>query len=130
MKTLGLRELEKSLNKLDVKIRANIMRRSLTAAMTPVVAAAKANIDKQGISDSGLLRKSIVKKLRRAKNANNYNAEIDVGIWKRAFYGLFQERGTLHFPARPFLRPALDENVDKVVEAFKKKMREGIVRGK
>lgn len=37
-----------------------------------------------------------------------------VGPTKEAFWGIFQELGTPHHAAQPFLRPALDENEETV----------------
>jgi HK97 gp10 family phage protein len=41
-----------------------------------------------------------------------------VGPDKNAFYINFYETGTSKVRARPFLRPALDENKDKILEAM------------
>jgi len=39
-----------------------------------------------------------------------------VGPHKDAFWGTFQELGTPHHAAQPFLRPALDETAEKVTK--------------
>ena len=54
---------------------------------------------------------------------------IPVGPNNKAFYGLFQEFGTRHHPAQPFMRPAADESQAQVLAAAKaaaKKLIEGI----
>jgi HK97 gp10 family phage protein len=38
------------------------------------------------------------------------------GPHKDAFWGIFQELGTPHHSAQPFLRPALDENEEKIAQ--------------
>lgn len=43
-------------------------------------------------------------------------AQVGVGVDRAAFYGWFQELGTVHQPAQPFLRPASDETEDDVVD--------------
>lgn len=42
------------------------------------------------------------------------------------FYGAFQELGTRHQPARPFLRPALDENTTAIIEAMTRAIADAI----
>ena len=44
------------------------------------------------------------------------------------WYASFQEHGTPHVPADPFLRPALDSNIDKIIGIFKKEVGNGIER--
>lgn len=122
----GLRDLDKALNKLDLKTRGNIMRRALTAGATPIVAEAR----RLAPADKGNLRKGINKKLRRAKGANDFVSSIDIGFRAEVFYGQFLELGTRFMAARPMLRPAMDAAKHKAIAAFKKKMREGIERGR
>ena len=38
----------------------------------------------------------------------------------RSFIGRFQEYGTVHQPAQPWMRPAGDESVDRIVAASKR----------
>lgn len=42
---------------------------------------------------------------------------VAVGPSEDAFYGIFQEVGTAHHAAQPFLRPAIDENGDRAIAA-------------
>jgi HK97 gp10 family phage protein len=53
-------------------------------------------------------------------------AVAKVGPSKRSFYGLFQERGTSHQRAYPFLRPALDEDGPKAQEAMMREIARGV----
>jgi len=41
-----------------------------------------------------------------------------IGPSKKAFYGSFQERGTLHHPPQPFMRPTIDQDGQIAVAAF------------
>lgn len=38
-----------------------------------------------------------------------------VGVHKRVFWAIFQERGTRHHPAHPFLRPAVFGNAREIL---------------
>ncbi|MBA7579671.1 hypothetical protein ES695_05175 [Candidatus Atribacteria bacterium 1244-E10-H5-B2] len=48
--------------------------------------------------------------------------EIKVGPGKDVWYGKFPELGTSRMSARPYLRPALDENKDEINEAIRKEL--------
>jgi HK97 gp10 family phage protein len=45
-----------------------------------------------------------------------------------AFYWRFPEFGTSKMPAQPFLRPAFDDNVDRIIDAFTERLNAGIDR--
>lgn len=53
-----------------------------------------------------------------SKEARGSQMMVTVGPAQSAFYGLFHEIGAGHNPAKPFLRPAFDENVDRIVKAI------------
>lgn len=44
------------------------------------------------------------------------------------FYWKFNELGTVRQPARPFIQPALSENVGRIIDAMRKKIEEGLVK--
>jgi len=50
-------------------------------------------------------------------------ATVRIGPDKEAFYGLFHEVGTKKMPARPFLRPALDERKAEAEKAVADELR-------
>ena len=54
-------------------------------------------------------------------------AQTNVGPSKEAWYGSLQEVGTIHQPAQPFLRPALDETKNDVVEEIADQLRARIL---
>jgi HK97 gp10 family phage protein len=45
-----------------------------------------------------------------------------VGPSKGAFHGMFQEFGTSHHPAQPFMRPTVDEDGQRAVEAMREQL--------
>lgn len=47
---------------------------------------------------------------------------------RRAFYGMFQEFGTVHHAAQPFMRPAYDENKRRAIQTFRREMEQAIER--
>ena len=50
--------------------------------------------------------------------------EVTIGPGKKQFYGMFHEYGTSKMKARPFLRPAYDENIEKVQEVIAEELEE------
>ena len=46
----------------------------------------------------------------------------DIGLQKKAWYGIFKELGTDRQPAQPFLRPALEEKRAEAVKVFKESL--------
>lgn len=46
------------------------------------------------------------------------NMIMDVGPNKEVWYGVFPELGTAHHGAQPYLRPALDNNKNKIKQLF------------
>ena len=118
----GLRELDKALNRLPLKARAPIMRRALMRAMEPVKQAAIA----QAPILTGNLRTNIVKRTSIPKAGNSFTAEARVSVLSDAFYGMFHEFGTVKLPARPFMRPAVDNNAETAVTIFRRQLKESI----
>ena len=55
--------------------------------------------------------------------SNEAQAMAAAGPEEKAFWGFFQELGTRHHPAQPFLRPALDENADRVAKTISDALR-------
>ena len=56
-------------------------------------------------------------------------ADVHVGPTKEAWYGTLQEIGTVYAPAQPFMRPALDETKDDVVNEIRDRLAARILRG-
>jgi len=75
-------------------------------------------------SEPGTLRKSI--KRKRLRNPRGWSEVVGIGVESGgtranpigAYYGLFQEFGTRHIPAQPFLRPALESNRAVFIRVF------------
>lgn len=137
----GLEELTKALKKLPERIESNVLAAGVRAGAQVVRKAAIANLggDKKDI---------VVKKSRSPRGTAKYK----VGLSKDKWYLMFREFGTkphliktkkkkvlagggevfgpvIHHPgqaAKPFLRPALDENVPKIIKAMGAKMGKAI----
>lgn len=143
VKITGFRELNRKLKQLPIKIEQKVLGRAALAGAAVVRKDARRRAPKK----TGLLRKSIVSRKKRGK----YFGEVlyQIGPTVSAFYGQFIESGFVatgpkkrgltfresrgraklrnkHYPAKPFLRPAFDENTKKIIDAMKIRLQKGI----
>lgn len=87
--------------------------------------AAKANIRSQGLTKTWDLHDKFA---MSTTEKDRSQVEVLVGPHKKQFYGAFHEIGTSKHKARPFLRPAYDENINKVQEVIAEELRKTIER--
>lgn len=117
MEVEGLKELEAKLNALPAAGAIKAMRSALMFALTPMVKAARGSVAKR----SGALAKAIVKRSFINKK-NNFKADAGVVMnTKKKAPGWrwhFEEFGTSRQKARPFLRPAFDNNKELAITRF------------
>jgi len=111
----GLADLERRLEAVANNVgRDKAVRSALMAAATPIAKAAIAKAPER----TGQLRKSIKKRSRVNKSTGR--VAVFVGVNRKGFFGMHIEFGTKTAPARPFLRPAFDENAQEAVLRFKR----------
>jgi len=55
-------------------------------------------------------------------------ADVKIQPGKKEYYGTFVELGTKRMPARPFMRPAVDENKERISEAVTKEVSRALGR--
>lgn len=131
LKLEGLEALKGQLEELKVQAAERALRRAARKAFEPVLATAQALVPKR----SGLLRDAIQLQVGRPKGGE---AVVQVGLRIAATKGgqglppsarwHFVELGTAHMPAEPFLRPALDQNAQQVVDILRDEVAKGIAR--
>lgn len=126
VKTEGLRELDRALNQLPLRARSSVLRGALNKAADPIVKEARALVP----VDTGLGKKSIRKRASTPRAANGFNAVVTIGFLQRAFYLRFIELGTSKIPAKPFLRPAFDNNIKAAMEMFRQELRARIEKAR
>jgi HK97 gp10 family phage protein len=117
----GGKELAELLKKLPDKVEKNFMRQAVRAGAAVVVKDARNRVPKR----TGNLSKSIgtvSRKTRGGKVGVSIKARQGKERENDGFYGRFIERGTVYIAARPFLRPALKNNVPAIISAMAKKL--------
>jgi HK97 gp10 family phage protein len=77
------------------------------------------------IADYGRLVDNIKVRKARARSENTITFNISTG---KAFWGLFQEFGTVNMPARPWMRPAFDAAADVGLKIQIAELERGIER--
>jgi HK97 gp10 family phage protein len=104
--------LEAALRALDATVTPAALRRGLAGAAHLVEGVAKVKAP----VDTGFLRNSI-----GVLSVSSREAVIGVG----AEYGVYQEMGTRRMAARPFMRPALEENRGRIAGLIRDALRAG-----
>lgn len=119
MKIAGFVELERNLRRLPMEVAGRVLARALRVAGQPMAedAAARARRSQQP-SRIGHMADSI--KLRSFKTESDNDVEVNLWLGPDPdhFYGMFPEFGTIHEPARPFLRPAWDRHKEATLARF------------
>ena len=130
IKIHGLRELSRKLRQLPVKVANKHLNRATSQASTIVVKAAKQKVPVL----TGTILRSIKKRKQRTRN--KFIATTGVGVVSDksgrssgtdAFYWTFVEFGTSKMAARPFIRPALEENTAQATAKIKDVLARAIV---
>lgn len=112
----GGKELEAALKQLPKATAKNVLRRALQRAAEPIVSAAEANAPH---GQTGELKASEIASTRisRRQKSSAPKSGVTVFVGPSGLWGSLAhliEFGTSKAPAHPFLRPAWDENKDKV----------------
>lgn len=115
----GLDVLDKRLKELDRRTSGNILRKAVREGMNVL----KEEARKQVSVRTGKLKKGIHVKVTLKKKGECYGK---LGMKKPVAYGIPVELGTSSFPARPFLRPAVDVKGNEAVNAFADRLRSEI----
>jgi HK97 gp10 family phage protein len=142
----GFKELESNLKALPLRLARNVVARATYAGAVVVRDAARKNAPVK----TGKLKKSIRIKKRRSRRGST---EIVYAVSPQVFYGHMVEKGTPPHvikakfkkamgkdgkfglivkhkgaKAKPFLRPAFDDNIPRIIDAMQAKLVQGIER--
>ena len=137
IKIEGLDELKRELSQFPEQLQKKALDKAVRAGSRIIVKAARNKAPKRAQQWEGMkypnppgtLKKGI--KAEKARRMPVYFRRDIIGFSPIAWYGALVERGhkivrkgktIAHVAARPFLRPAFDENQGKVIDAMKEKL--------
>lgn len=136
VKVEGLEELKRQIEGLNEKFQRRVLDQGVSAAARIIRNAASSKAPK----DTGLLKRAIrIGKVRQLSFPGKSVYHVFISpkvkgtrqkkgksreIW--AFYWRFLEFGTRKMAARPFLRPAFDENREQALKAMADKFRSAL----
>lgn len=109
MRFEGGKELAAELARLSTRLSKSILREALTEAAEPMRKSASSHAPRRAPAPD--IADNIV--ISTAKTEDQ--ASVAMGPAKGFAYGLPLEVGTVKMPARPFMRPAFDGNVERAV---------------
>jgi len=110
----GGKELVEALGTLSQRMSKRVMRDALDAAAEPM----RRRMSQLAPREPGapdLAANIVVSTARPRAWASPTAVAVAVGPEKQFFYGFFQEYGTAFHGAQPFMRPAFDEGVPRVI---------------
>lgn len=116
----GGEAIERALRELGGKIAGRLGENAVRAGARVLLADAK----RRAPVKTGALKKS----LRVFRHVDRKTGERTVYVGTRLHYGRMAETGTARQPARPYLRPALDEGGPAATDATGKNLWRGIER--
>lgn len=135
----GAEELDRVLFALPERMQKNVLSTAVRGGAAVLSKAAKANIQADGSVRTGLLHRSIGVRVKRYSRSGVIYAAVGarrsvVGTTEDgrrivpANYAHLVEFGTRHSKAKPFLRPALDHNKNRVFNGMAAATRKGMAR--
>jgi HK97 gp10 family phage protein len=132
---LGVPELQAKLNALTAKMQKKTLRTAMKAAGKRVLEEAKAKVPIAAVAslsdkqiEQGKFPGQLHDSLKIVTSARKFRVSVrvqtDEGWFKGdAFYGGFVELGTSKMVAKPYLRPALNENKDRCIAIIRDEIR-------
>lgn len=122
IQVLGLRELGVAMQGLSDDMRTKVARQAVAAGAGVVRKAAR---DKAPVDSGNLKASLIMKRVKDTSLTEEYIVTPRKGKTrdgKDAYYARFVEFGTVQAPAQPFMRPALEDNVQRATNAIAERL--------
>lgn len=118
---IGMAEFERKLRQLDL----SLQRRALIEAATAGAKLVRDVASDLAPRDTGELAEEMTTRVSGSQS-DVHEASVDVGPSKNAFYGMFQEFGTVKQAAQPFLEPAFEQTKEQASQIVKDRLLQAI----
>lgn len=120
IKITGAKELDNALSLLPKRLAKKVLVQALRAGAKPMLADARNGIP----VDSGLTKKDLKIRAIPASESSVPAIAITGSTTKagRSYIMRFLENGTSNMPAKPFLRPAFDNNAERSLDIIGKEL--------
>lgn len=125
----GLKELDKALEELPKATAKNVLLRTLKIEGEPIRQTASELAPDDPKTSGKDLHSSIVTATTPSRNRDS-DVEVSIGPSRKTFWGLFQEFGTSHSGAQPFMRPAFDSKVMQVLSGIRDRLADEIEKAR
>lgn len=126
-----LANLRQALQGMKRKAGKSLIRKAAGKAMLPVRKAAKSSAPYDATDDGKHIRTDVAMRGRWYGDTLILRVGVKGGAKKNdesPFYFRFQEFGTKHLPAKPFLAPALESNEQEVFDTLMAQLTEAIFK--
>ena len=130
MRLEGLNDMTKQLGDLPDRVQRRVLQQAVTAGLREAAkdirrAAPRGQEPSNMSAQYGRLRRNIRVKRLKPRGKAERAAMIHTGD---AFWGWMIEKGTRYISAKPWFKPAFDAAQQRVIDAFSKRLGEGIER--
>jgi HK97 gp10 family phage protein len=115
----GAEELNRALREIGGRVGGLLLRKAAEAGAEVIAEEARKNAPR----DSGDLAEGIDVVAGQIQQGR---AQMNIGVGKHEWYGLFSEFGTVKMPAKPFLRPAFDTKSEEATKRVGDVLREAL----
>ena len=119
----GFQELERALKRASDAVAREALVEATAAGTKVIIDGAQRRAPKDTGKGAESIHASVTERSR-------FGVTQTIGPSKNAFYMRFVEFGTVKMTARPFLRPALDEERDATIREVGRKLWERILRAR
>ena len=124
MRIEGGPQLAAALNSLSTRLSRRIQREALQAGGALIAERSKELAPRGDPSTPNLADEIVISNAR----PRDGSVGIAIGPTKSVFYGSFQEFGTAHHAAQPFMRPAFDGEAGRALKTISSAMWDSLIR--
>lgn len=117
----GLDQFDRALKQLSLVTQGQLLKQAVKKGAELI----REEAENRAPRDTGTLAEEEIVSVV-AGESNAFEATVKIGPSKKAFYGFFQEFGTAHHAAQPFLMPSFEEKQDEALQVVSDELRKAV----